>query len=192
MCQQPGIDRLTSETVIFKNGEEEIVDVIMMCTGYRYSFPFLDEECDIQIENERVTPLYKHILQAKFPSLAFIGICKTICPFPQFENQVKFVLSILDGSQKLPSEEEMQLDIEEDFKHRLAEGLPPRYAHNMGPWQWAYNDSLAEMGKFIPIPVVVQNLYDEVHRMRVKDLPNYKEKNYRLTGDTTFEEVTLS
>lgn len=181
MCQKPGIERLTKDSVIFTDGEEEKVDVIMLCTGYRYSFPFLNEECDITIDDERVTPLYKHIVHAKFPSLSFIGICKTICPFPQFENQVKFVLTLLDGSQKLPSTEDMMKDIENDFRARLEEGLPKRHAHTMGPRQWAYNDSLAEMGKFTPIPKAVQILYDEVHRMRVKDLPAYKEKEYKLT-----------
>ncbi|XP_045192813.2 uncharacterized protein LOC123549080 isoform X1 [Mercenaria mercenaria] len=192
MCQQPGIERLTSDSVIFKNGIEEKIDVIMLCTGYRYWFPFLDKVCEVHIEDERVTPLYKHIIHAKFPSLAFIGICKTICPFPQFENQVKFFISTLDGSQKLPSEDEMMSDIEEDLRKRLEEGMPVRYAHTMGPRQWAYNDSLAEMGKFEPIPKAVQILYDEVHRMRIKNLPNYKQKQYRLTGDTSFEEIVES
>lgn len=189
MCQKPGINRLTKDTVIFSNGEEEKVDVIMLCTGYRYSFPFLSEECAVNIEDERVTPLYKHIIHACFPSLSFIGICKTICPFPQFENQVKFVLSILDGSQKLPSTQEMLDDIESDFVKRRSEGLLPRHAHTMGNRQWAYNDSLAELGRFVPIPKAVQILYDEVHRMRVLDLPKYKEKQYRLTGDDSFEEI---
>ena len=192
VSQQPGIERLTSDCVIFKNGEQEKVDVIMLCTGYRYKFPFLDDVCNINIEDERVTPLYKHILNAEFPTLAFIGICKTICPFPQFDCQVKFVLSTLDGSQKLPSKDEMLMNIETDFKKRIDEGLPPRFAHTMGPRQWAYNDSLAEMGKFEPIPRVVRTLYDEVHHMRVKNLPTYKERQYKITGERSFEELPIS
>ncbi|XP_060591474.1 uncharacterized protein LOC132746370 [Ruditapes philippinarum] len=192
MSQQSGIERLTKDSVIFKNGAEEKVDAIMLCTGYRYSFPFLDDVCNINIEDERVTPLYKHIISANYPSLAFIGVCKKVCPFPQFDCQVKFVLSTIDGSQKLPSKEEMMVDKEEEFRRRLDEGMPPRYAHTMGTRQWPYNDSLAEMGKFEPIPKVVQNLYDEVHCMRVKNLPTYKDRQYRITDETTFEELTIS
>jgi hypothetical protein len=116
-------------------------------------------------------------------------MCKIICPFPQFDNQVKFVLSSLDGTQKLPSTEEMEDDIDSDYKNRLSEGLPHRYAHFMGPRQWAYNDTLAELAGFDPIPKAIQNLYDEVHRTRVKDLQNYKQKQYRIVGESNYEIV---
>ena len=189
IIQKPGIQKLTENSIVFKNGDIEQADVLMLCTGYRYKFPFLTGDCEVNIEDERVTPLYKHIIHTTFPTLSFIGICKTICPFPQFENQVRFVLATLDGSFPLPSAKEMDLDIQQDYKKRLSEGLPPRYAHTMGPRQWAYNDDLAEMGQFEPIPKAVQCLYDEVHGVRVVDLPNYKKKLYRLTGDETFEEI---
>ena len=166
-------------------------DVLMLCTGYRYFFPFLTESCDISIEDERVTPLYKHIIHTKFPSLSFIGICKVICPFPQFDQQVKFVLSTLDGTLELPSQQEMELDIQEDFQRLLREGLPPHYAHTMGPRQWDYNDSLSKLGHFEPIPRAVQILYDEVHRMRVKNLPTYKKRQYEITGPYSFREIEL-
>ncbi|WAR13436.1 GSXL3-like protein [Mya arenaria] len=188
VCQQTGIDRLTEKTAVFTNGKEEPVDVIMLCTGYRYSFPFLSPNCAVNIEDERVTPLYKHIIHTRYPTLSFIGICKTICPFPQFENQVRFVLSMLDGSMPLPNQTEMERDTEKDFQARLAEGLPTRHAHSMGPRQWAYNDMLAHMGGFEVIPPAVQNLYDEVHRVRVTNLPGYKRKQYRLTGEDSFQE----
>lgn len=163
--------------------------MLLLCTGYRYSFPFLDDECKVKIVGERITPLYKHIIHTKFHSLSFIGMCKIICPFPQFDNQVKFVLSSLDGTQKLPSTEEMGADTHTDFKQRLSEGLPYRYAHFMGPRQWEYNDSLAKLAGFEPIPKAIQLLYDEVHSNRVKDVQNYKKCQYRITGEDTFETV---
>jgi cation diffusion facilitator CzcD-associated flavoprotein CzcO len=36
------------------------VDVILFCTGYHYSFPFLDKRCGLQIENRTVTPRELH------------------------------------------------------------------------------------------------------------------------------------
>ncbi|WAR13461.1 LOW QUALITY PROTEIN: GSXL4-like protein [Mya arenaria] len=178
------------ETAVFTNGKEEPVDVIMLCTGYRYSFPFLSPNCALNIEDERVTPLYKHIIHTRYPTLSFIGICKTICPFPQFQNQLKFVLATLDGSLSLPSEAEMETDTEEDFRARLMEGLPVRHAHLMGPRQWAYNDMLAHMGGFERS----RQLY-RICMMKftgVTDLPGYKRKQYRLTGEDSFEEIELT
>ena len=33
----------------------EDVDVIFMCTGYHYSFPFLDQSCQVNINNRVVS-----------------------------------------------------------------------------------------------------------------------------------------
>ncbi|KAL4234959.1 hypothetical protein ACF0H5_006600 [Mactra antiquata] len=188
--QQPGIEKVKANSVVYKDGAEEECDALLLCTGYRYSFPYLSENCGIEIIEERITPLYKHIVNAKFNTMSFIGMCKIICPFPQFDSQVKFVLSTLDGTQKLPTPEEMSAEIEEDYQNRLGEGLPHRYAHFMGPKQWDYNDSLAELAGFTPIPRAIQKLYNEVHRTRVLDLPNYKTKQYRITGEDTYEVVS--
>lgn len=189
MTQQRGVKAMTRDTVIYKDGFEEQADVLMLCTGYRYSFPYLTKDCNVEIKDERITPLYKHIVHTQHPTMSFIGMCKIICPFPQFDTQVRFVLSILDGTQTLPSMNEMNKDTECDFSNRLSEGLPTRYAHFMGPKQWDYNDTLASLAGFSPIPRAIQNLYDEVHRTRVKDLPNYKNKQYRITGEDTYEEI---
>ena len=189
VTQERGVKAMTRDSVIYKDGTEEKADVLMLCTGYRYSFPYLSDECAVKIKDERITPLYKHIIHTKYPTMSFIGMCKIICPFPQFDTQVRFVMSTLDGSQVLPSTGEMDLDTTDDFTRRLSEGLPTRYAHFMGPKQWGYNDTLAKLAGFDPIPRAIQNLYDEVHRTRVKDLPNYKNKHYRITGEETYEEI---
>jgi hypothetical protein len=44
---------------ILENDEEIDLDAMVMCTGYKYKFPFLSEEI-ISTEGEHVTPLYKH------------------------------------------------------------------------------------------------------------------------------------
>jgi len=83
----------------------------------------------------------------------------------------------------------MENEIDADYKSRLDEGLPHRYAHFMGPKQWEYNDNLAELAGFKPIPKAISILYNEVHRTRVLDLPNYKKRQYRITGEETYEVI---
>ncbi|XP_013410775.1 flavin-containing monooxygenase FMO GS-OX4-like [Lingula anatina] len=187
--QASGIDAMTETGAVMKDGEECHFDVLILCTGYHYTFPFLSPECSLNIEDERVIPLYKHIIHTECPRLSFIGICKQICPFPQFHNQVKFVLKTLDGSLKLPTKEEMDADIKQDFEWRLGQGFPKRHAHTMGPMQWQYNDELADIGQFEHIPKVVEQLYQDVHKVRVTQLQHYKKCNYRLTGPDSYIEV---
>lgn len=64
-------------------------DVLMFCTGYNFSFPFLDgSQLGLDIQSHLVSPLYQYMIPPGFPSLFIIGICKIICPFPNFDCQV--------------------------------------------------------------------------------------------------------
>ena len=189
MQQLPGIDFITDDSVVFKNGQKEEVDSLMLCTGYKYDYPFLKGQCAINIDDERVTPLYKHIVHTKFPMISIIGLCKILLPFPQFDNQVQFVVSYLDGTQQLPSTEDMEKDTEMDFQKRLKEGLPVRHAHLMGPRQWEYSDELARLGNYEPISMSVRTLFDAIHATRVKDLQNYKKIQYRIVDKYTYEKL---
>lgn len=155
-------------------------DCLLFCTGYHFTFPFLTDNCHVTIDDERVTPLYKHLIHTEFPTLSFIGICKTICPFPQFHVQVLLVLAVLEGACKLPTREEMDVDTAADLKRRLAEGLPYRHAHTMGPRQWVYNDEIARLAGCPVIPKHVQTLYDKVHETRAVNLVGYKAINFQL------------
>ncbi|XP_033755055.1 LOW QUALITY PROTEIN: flavin-containing monooxygenase FMO GS-OX5-like [Pecten maximus] len=190
LVQKPGIKHVTEQTVVFEDDEEVTVDAIMFCTGYRFSFPFLSPECQVKTEHERIVPLYKHLVHTEYPTLSLLGILKTICPFPNFHNQVLFVIATLDGSMTLPGREEMDADTDKDFRNRLERGMPERHAHHMGTLQWRYNDEIADLAGFERIPPVVEELYDTVHVTRVKDIVHYKSLNYQLTGPNTY--VTIN
>lgn len=45
-------------------------------SGYEYSYPFLGEGVGITVKDYSVEPLYKHILNIKHPTMAFIGVSK--------------------------------------------------------------------------------------------------------------------
>ena len=189
ISQKPSIREVKESSVVFENGEELPVDSLLLCTGYKFVFPFLTAECHVDIQGERVTPLYKHLIHTEYPTLSLLGLPKVICPFPLFDCQVRFVLAALDGSMKLPSREEMDKETKDDYEGRLSQGMPHRYAHHMGSLQWGYNDDLAKTSNFKPIPDVVRKLYDGVHEQRTTKLTTYKLLNYELLGPETFRQV---
>lgn len=78
---------MLERSVVLEDDTVLDVDVLVLCTGYCYSFPFLDG-CGVSVEDERVYPLYKHLIHAEHPTLAIVGLCKVIVPFPQFHCQV--------------------------------------------------------------------------------------------------------
>ena len=186
-----GIKSLTEKGFIGEDEKFTEIDVLLLCTGYKYDFPFLTPECSVSTDDERVVPLYKHIIHIDWPTLSFIGIPKVICPFPLFDCQIQFVLAVENGRMKLPTQEEMYYDMQKDFERRLENGFPVRHAHHMGKLQWGYNDELAKLADFAPIPRVVGKLYDHVHHFRVTDLPGYKRKNFEIIDTENFRETGI-
>ena len=191
MSQTSGIDHLSETVVHLKDGNQVEVDVIMFCTGYKYTFPFLGEISNLQVDEGRVFPLFKHIVHASLPSLNFIGIANKICPFPTFHCQAQFILAHLDGSMKLPTKEEMIEDIEKDYQSRITKGMAARHAHMMvGQMQWDYNDDISSMANITPISNAVRNLFDKIHYTRTESLLTYKNYNYTITNNS-FKEISL-
>ncbi len=115
---RPGIERLRATGVDFTDGSSEEVDVIIWATGYKISFPFLKQN-DLAVEQNRF-PLYRRMLRPGWDNLFFVGLAQ---PLPTLvnlaEQQSKFVLAVLQGKIKLPSDAEMERRILQDEKRYL-------------------------------------------------------------------------
>ena len=169
--------------VTFEDGQQSKVDAILFCTGYQYSFPFLADDCKIQVEDNRVTHLYKHIFNIKYPSMSFIGLCSKISPFPLFSFQARYIVSVLKGQSKLPSEEEMSVDEARDFKGKILSGLCQRHAHILGEQQWKYNREIAQLAGCVAQSDMNESLYQHVVHRRKYHLMEYKNDEFELTPE---------
>ncbi|RUS81445.1 hypothetical protein EGW08_010785 [Elysia chlorotica] len=177
--QKPGIERLDAPaTVTFSDGTSVHADSLMLCTGYHYDYSFLAPECGVEVDDYRVTPMYKHLINTKYPSLAIVGICKRIVPFPFFDIQIRFFRAILEGSLVLPSEAAMNEDIEQDYLSRLDRGRPHRYSHEMTGCMFEYLNELADMAGTERIPKMYESIYDFAAIQRRTNLMNYKKMNF--------------
>jgi len=98
MRQTVGVSRLEADGAVLLDGTRLDIDTLILCTGYEYVFPFLSAECEVSVEEQQVVqPLYKHVIHTRYPRIAFIGIPKTVLPFPLFHIQVQFFLASLSG-----------------------------------------------------------------------------------------------
>ncbi|CAL5201842.1 unnamed protein product [Lathyrus oleraceus] len=122
----PQIETLEEDgRVIFKDGSWLKADSILYCTGYSYSFPFLDTKGMVVVDDDRVGPLYEHTFPPSLaPSLSFIGIPKKILGFPFFESQAMWVAQLLSGKKALPSWDEMMKSIKEFYHSREVACIP--------------------------------------------------------------------
>jgi len=63
VTERPLLMRLDGNTAFFKDGSQADVDVVMMCTGYLHSYPFLREDLRLKCPNVLYPPnLYKGIV----------------------------------------------------------------------------------------------------------------------------------
>ncbi len=184
--QLPALHELTPKgTAYFINGEERHVDAIILATGYKYSFPFLGNDCGIVIDGgKRIRPLYKHTFNIVHPSMAIIGMNTGVVPFLYFDLQMQWVMSVWKGEKLLPTKEEMIRSDEETYQQRLQEGLPPHLAgHFLGDTQWDFYRELADLGGSELVSPESKIIYGEWEKLRTRDVMNYKHTNIFFDGN---------
>ncbi|KAK3632980.1 monooxygenase [Elasticomyces elasticus] len=99
-----------NRSVRFEDGTTEAdVDAVLYCTGYFYSFPFLDMlDPPVITTGEKVENLYQHIFYQPHPTLAFPVLNQKIIPFPMAEAQGSVIARVFSGRLALPYAEEMK------------------------------------------------------------------------------------
>ncbi|EPS62115.1 hypothetical protein M569_12678, partial [Genlisea aurea] len=133
--------------VWFIDGSSLIADRIIYCTGYTYSFPFLDTKGMVEVNDHRVEALYEHIFPpALAPSLSFVGIPKKVIGFPFFECQAKWIARVLSGKATLPTCDDMMESVRERYRSLEAAGIPKANTHDIGEFE--YCDGFADMVGF--------------------------------------------
>ncbi|XP_022081178.1 flavin-containing monooxygenase FMO GS-OX-like 2 isoform X2 [Acanthaster planci] len=186
--QVPDIASIDNGSIVFTDGQRAEADALILCTGYLYNFPFLAAECGVVVDRMRISPLYKHVLHTGFPSLSFMGMVWSINPFQLFSCQVRFAMAALDGTMTLPSTIDMDTDTQQDYEYRRHElKYPHHYAHKLDSMQWDYKKELLQLAKVEEddeaINPIFEEMYNETHHLRTKDLVNYKTRSFEMSDD---------
>lgn len=186
--QKPDITCMTANSVTFKDGTSHEIDVIVFCTGYDFSFPFLSKECGITVERGKyVHDLYKQMIHIYNPTLCFIGLPSLILPLPVFDLQVQYFLKILSGEKQLPSVEDMLTDTEEYIEKRKAEGFTFKNYHTLGIGRIKpYCDMIAALAGIPLMPPVINKMFEHTINARMESIINYRSINYHVIGDDVF------
>lgn len=183
VVHKPLVTRFENNKAVFVDGSEELVDNVIYCTGYQYSYPFLTSACKITIENNWIKHLYKHIINVEHPSMAFIGVIFKVCPFPTFDIQIRFFLEFMKDPSKF-TKEKMMDDVLKDVQARNEQAYPKHHVHKIGmALQRIYFEDLANTVKIKKVKPVVNNLYEFLQNGRNIN------KRYKIINDEEFIEV---
>lgn len=128
--------------VRFEGGRIETdIDAVVFCTGYLYSFPFLqDMDPPLVRSGRRVHGLYKHFIHIEHPTLVFPGLPVKVVPFPESEAQAAIFARLWANALPLPSVEQMTAWEEAeaakkgDAIHVFAKGEDDAYIREMHEW----------------------------------------------------------
>ncbi|KAF6261626.1 putative dimethylaniline monooxygenase [Scenedesmus sp. NREL 46B-D3] len=129
------------------------LDAVICCTGYNYSFPFLDlQALGLSTAQQHVAPLYQHVFAPGHGAgLAFIGLPWRVVPFPMFELQAKLCARLLSGRASLPPAAEMAAWAQQHEEQLAGAGQPLSYSHYLDYKQLHYHAWLASTcGRDVP------------------------------------------
>ncbi|UYV69878.1 hypothetical protein LAZ67_7001063 [Cordylochernes scorpioides] len=137
------IKEFTENGIIFENETTETpVDDVVLCTGYKVKFPFLD----FKFENNKVE-LYKLVFPPDdpHPSMAFIGLFQPLGPgFPPGELQCRWVGRIFSGKSTLPPKHIMWANIKE-YVEKTRKIFGPSPCHTLHLYYVNYLDEIANI-----------------------------------------------
>ncbi|MEM8891874.1 MAG: NAD(P)-binding domain-containing protein [Bacteroidota bacterium] len=95
------VSRFKGNEVEFEDGSSVEVDVVVLATGYKRAYPFLDQEYLTQ--NEGILDLYMEIFDRSYNNLFFLGGIETDgAAYEMFGKQAELIAKYLDCKEKDP------------------------------------------------------------------------------------------
>ncbi|ESP00865.1 hypothetical protein LOTGIDRAFT_172967 [Lottia gigantea] len=145
----PNILRVEGSRVEFVDGQSAEFDVIILCTGYKISLPYLQKTIrDKVLEEESNTiRLYKNVFSPDIgSSLAFIGFVQPASGgvLTMSEIQARWFSALCHGSVRLPSKQIMLESMKEE-KMAYSERYYRSNRHTIQKDPIVYNDDIASM-----------------------------------------------
>ena len=108
----PRLDHVDDRTAHFVDGTSRDVDAIMLCTGYRHWFPFIDESLRLHTDNVLYPEhLYKGVVWTANPRLMYLSMQDQYYTFNMFDAEAWFARDVVLGRVTLPDRDAMQADI---------------------------------------------------------------------------------
>lgn len=138
VCKDGGFNVETAD------GQSFSPDVVIYCTGYQYSYPFLRDQVPDLTDGVFLPDVYLHTFYTPDPSLAFVGVPVDAVSFRAFEYQAVWVARYISGQIELPSVDEQQLW----NKRRFEERGSTRSYHSLSSLEAVQDffDALTELG----------------------------------------------
>lgn len=99
---KPNVQKFQGSTAVFDDGTvEEMIDAVILCTGYDYRFPFLPDSLNSGSDGD--LKLYRRVFppSLEHPTLAIMGLLQTKGPImPVAELQARWATRVIAGNEQ--------------------------------------------------------------------------------------------
>eukprot|EP01038_Epipyxis_sp_PR26KG_P005865 gene5865-8089_t len=171
------------------------VDIILWCTGFQYSFPFLrpnqnyDDLTLPEVEDgKRVRNLYHQLFSIANPTLAFLGLPYSVVPFPMFYYQAEWIASVYTNKSQLPSKID-QIKWLKNYEESLMKMnlFNDKYHFMGGNLQWDYfrflvlSSQLENVELSLKYVDAIQSIFEDnsINKPKYVGAPDtYRSRNY--------------
>lgn len=193
--RRPAVERFVGggggTDVRFVDGRTETYTDVIVCTGYKYTYPFLSVDGGLCVEQSvYVRPLFKECINIEQPTMFVLGVPFRMIPFQVVDLQARFCLAHLgrseagedDGVGAWPNRDQMLATHEADMQLRREKygAHMLRHLHMLDTFQAQYFADLARLGGLEPIKSHVLRIYEESARFRMTDPALYRQQRFRL------------
>ncbi len=170
------LDRLEGNKAVFKDGHEQNTDAIILCSGYLHHFPYLDDTLKLKTGNRLYPPkLYKGVVWQDNHKMMYLGMQDQFHTFNMFDCQAWFVRDVIMDKIKMPSDE----DIEKDINKWVLEEEALEDPIQMIDFQTEYTKDLHSASDYPEIDF-------ELIRKHFKDWEHHKEEDIMTYRNNSF------
>jgi len=182
--ERPLIQKFEGNTAFFKDGSKHDVDVVMMCTGYLHSYPFLREELRLKSKNVLYPPnLYKGLvwMEGGNNKLFYSGVQDQYYTYTMFDVCGLWLAKHLLGEIDLPDKATMNRDWNKwvDRNKALAD------CHEEINFQTDFvMDLVKDCGEDYPYNLDVGDIFHAWEHHKDQDVLTYRDQSFpsKFTG----------
>jgi len=182
--EKPLVQRFEGKIAHFKDGSSAEVDVVMMCTGYLHSYPYLREELRLKSKNVLYPPgLYKGIVWQKGGNnkLLYCGVQDQYYTYTMFDVCGLWAVKLMQGEIDLPDADTM----DRDWKQWVERNKTLEDCHQEIDFQTDYVlDLVKDCGADYPYDVDVGEMFHSWEGHKDRDILTYRDESFasKFTG----------
>lgn len=183
MEERPLMTKVQGRKVTFKDGMSKEFDAIILCTGYKHYFPFMDAPLRLETHNRLYSPgLFKGAVWNENPGVFYLGMQDQWYTFTMFDAEAWFARDVIMGKVELPSKEERS----KDMAAWTAREVALEDAYQMIDFQADYIEELMKYTDYPRFDVdLTRKEFKKWKKAKEEDIVTYRDKPHTspVTGN---------